>query len=105
MIQRPIITDSHIRKALQKAAASPKNTLEYNRLQSRALRLVEIKVNEARFIQEGKEIQSIIESLDPKCKLSFLEKIEQLIVPVDVNRLVFQAQSGSHGADRRDPSV
>ena len=52
MISRPVITDFHIKRALVKAQMFPPNSLEQNRAQSRALRLVEIKANEARFIQE-----------------------------------------------------
>ena len=53
MISRPVITDFHIKRALVKAQMFPPNSLEQNRAQSHALRLVEIKANEARFIQEG----------------------------------------------------
>jgi hypothetical protein len=52
----------------------PPNSLEQYRAQSQALRLVEIKANEARFIQEGREIESIIETLGPRWNyLAFLQ--------------------------------
>ena len=71
MISRPVITDFHIKRALVKAAMCPPNSLEQYRAQSKALRLVEIKANEARFIQEGQEIESILETLGPKWNLRF----------------------------------
>ena len=73
MISRPVITDFHIKRALVKAAMCPPNSLEQNRSQSRALRLVEIKSNEARFIQEGHEIEIILETLGPKWNFRFWE--------------------------------
>ena len=74
MISRPVITEFHIKRALVKATMCPPNSLEQYRAQSQALRLVEIKANEARFIQEGREIESIIETLGPKWNyLAFLQ--------------------------------
>jgi hypothetical protein len=73
MISRPVITDFHIKRALVKAQMCPPNSLEQYRSQSQALRLVEIKANEARFIQEGKEIESILETLGPRWNFRFWE--------------------------------
>jgi hypothetical protein len=63
MFCRPIITDVHVQKALTQCKTHKKNTLNYNRAWARALRLVQMKTEQTRFISEGEEIESILKTL------------------------------------------
>ena len=63
MIRRPIITDAHIHRALEKARQKIDTPVEYRKYQSRALRLVAIKTRQDTVIQEGKDIEEILETL------------------------------------------
>ena len=47
MFCRPIVTDLHVQKALDLAKSKPRNTLESNRTWAKALRLIEIKTDQA----------------------------------------------------------
>lgn len=61
MFCRPIVTDLHVQKALNLAKSKPRNTLESNRAWSKALRLIEIKTDQAKFMTEAKEIEETLE--------------------------------------------
>jgi len=65
MIYRPVITDAHIENALRIAQTKPKNTGEYVRYQSKAIRLVNYKVRQNREVVEAKDIEEILDSMYP----------------------------------------
>jgi hypothetical protein len=64
MFCRPIVTDAHVQRAMDRCKTETRNSLAYNRAWHRALRLVEIKSHQARFMAERKEIVDILDDLE-----------------------------------------
>lgn len=64
MFCRPLITDAHVQRALDLCKTKKANTADATRTWSRALRLIQIKSEQQRFVSEGGEIAAILETLD-----------------------------------------
>jgi hypothetical protein len=63
MFCRPVITDLHVQKALNVCKTKRINSPEYNRAWNKALRLIEMKTAQAQFMEEAKELETILEEL------------------------------------------